>query len=442
MKPSDIVIFLGPSLPLKEAKMLLKARYFPPAKQGDILSLAAQSRPKVIGLIDGYFMQTLSVWHKEILYALSQGIAVLGASSMGALRAAETADFGMTGIGKIFEKYKSGEVIDDDEVVLFHGPKEEGYPSFSIPLINLRFTLGGSDPFFRLAQSLYYPDRTIEMIAQKGKEEGFPQEEIDQFQEKMRSHYVDQKKDDALLLLQKIKDLSPADLPEKKPFTPTSLFQPLYHSDRRLLFPECDLSQREIAHYIALHDPDYNQLQFKALNQKLSLLLAKLLHVEASKEEIEEEKKRFQIRYNLSEKKKWKGWLKRNHFSEESFASLAAERAKVRKVHNFLCVGSFPWRQFQGVLEELKWNNEYEKWEGKARCQKEFLDETTHYFSETDPEMDPEGKIIATHFEETSWNPDTSLEKWREEIGFGSIEDLKNEMFKAKLSREFFQNLI
>ena len=59
----------------------------------------ALERPVAIGLIDGYFERVPSVSHKEILWAMSQGIVVIGAASMGALRAAELAPFGMLGVG-------------------------------------------------------------------------------------------------------------------------------------------------------------------------------------------------------------------------------------------------------------------------------------------------------------------------------------------------------
>ena len=38
-----------------------------------------------IGIIDGHFGNVPSVWHKEILFALSKGVEVSGAASMGAL---------------------------------------------------------------------------------------------------------------------------------------------------------------------------------------------------------------------------------------------------------------------------------------------------------------------------------------------------------------------
>ena len=64
----------------------------------------------MIGVIDGYFEVVPTVWHKEILWAMSQGIHVYGAASIGALRAAELAEFGMNGVGQIYQQYRSGEL--------------------------------------------------------------------------------------------------------------------------------------------------------------------------------------------------------------------------------------------------------------------------------------------------------------------------------------------
>ena len=66
---------------------------------------AALDPPRDIGIIDGYFEATPTVWHKEILWAMTQGIHVYGAASIGALRAAELHDFGMVGIGRVYEAF-------------------------------------------------------------------------------------------------------------------------------------------------------------------------------------------------------------------------------------------------------------------------------------------------------------------------------------------------
>src|SRR6516165_742713 len=95
------VIFLGPTLSVDEARQELDADYLPPAAQSDVY-LAARRQPVMIGIVDGYFQRVPSVWHKEILWAMSRGIHVFGSASMGALRAAELEVFGMEGVGAVF----------------------------------------------------------------------------------------------------------------------------------------------------------------------------------------------------------------------------------------------------------------------------------------------------------------------------------------------------
>ncbi len=137
---SGIVVFSGPTISAEEIRRTLDARVLGPAKRGDVLSVVCEN-PAAILLIDGYFNSVPSVWHKEILWAMNQGIRVFGASSMGALRAAELTQFGMTGIGEIFEAYRSGALEDDDEVAVAHGDETTGYRCVSDAMINIRFTL-------------------------------------------------------------------------------------------------------------------------------------------------------------------------------------------------------------------------------------------------------------------------------------------------------------
>ncbi len=147
-----VAVFLGPSLPRPEAEAILAADYRPPVRQGDIYRLVQQSRPRAIGVIDGYFQEVPSVWHKEILWALDQGIHVYGAASMGALRAAELQRHGMVGVGKIYEAYRVGSYApyegelfeDDDEVAVIHGPAELSYPALSVAMVDLRETLAAA----------------------------------------------------------------------------------------------------------------------------------------------------------------------------------------------------------------------------------------------------------------------------------------------------------
>ena len=132
-----ICVFLGPTLDVSEARLILDAEYFPPAAVGDVYRATCR-KPRAIAIIDGVFDRVPSVWHKEILYAMSHGIHVWGSSSMGALRAAELAPFGMVGVGEVFERYRSGIYEDDDEVAVSHAPADGGYRPLSEAMVNIR----------------------------------------------------------------------------------------------------------------------------------------------------------------------------------------------------------------------------------------------------------------------------------------------------------------
>jgi len=164
------VLFVGPSFPRLHALELPGIRVRPPAAQGDVLRALAEGA-RLIGLVDGVFGHEPAVWHKEILAALEAGIGVLGAASMGALRAAELHPFGMEGVGSIFRAYRDGILLADDEVALLHGPAEVGWPALSEPMVNLRATLArlarrgilAEEEAASAARTLaarFYPERT------------------------------------------------------------------------------------------------------------------------------------------------------------------------------------------------------------------------------------------------------------------------------------------
>ena len=76
MGTEDTVVFLGPSLPIAEARRILPARYLPPVRCGDVLRVR-RMKPRAVAIIDGVFESVGAVWHKEILLALEDGIQLL-----------------------------------------------------------------------------------------------------------------------------------------------------------------------------------------------------------------------------------------------------------------------------------------------------------------------------------------------------------------------------
>jgi hypothetical protein len=136
-RPSDVIGFLGPSLPAAEARRLGPCRILPPARAGDVLAVLPE-RPLAIALVDGVFDTVPAVWPHELVLALEAGVGVFGGGSMGALRAAELAPLGAVGVGRIFRWVRDGVVEDDGEVALLHGDAEHGWRPFTLPLVNVR----------------------------------------------------------------------------------------------------------------------------------------------------------------------------------------------------------------------------------------------------------------------------------------------------------------
>jgi len=131
-------LFAGPTL--YQEKIASPIECFGPAAMGAVFR-AVESGFRRIGIVDGYFGNMPSVWHKEILFAIDQGVEVVGAASMGALRAAELSDFGMIGIGRIYRLYRSGRMNDDDEVAVIHAPRYLAFQPLSLAMVNIRYTL-------------------------------------------------------------------------------------------------------------------------------------------------------------------------------------------------------------------------------------------------------------------------------------------------------------
>ncbi|MFI8766495.1 YcaO-like family protein [Streptomyces sp. NPDC053792] len=128
------VVFLGPSMPLAEARRVLDADYRRPIRRGDLDAVPAGH---VVGIVDGVFEQSLAVSPAEVRAAVERGVVVYGGGSMGALRAAEVP--GVIGIGLVHAWYRDGVVSRDDEVALLFD--EETAAPLTVPMVNVRYAV-------------------------------------------------------------------------------------------------------------------------------------------------------------------------------------------------------------------------------------------------------------------------------------------------------------
>jgi len=443
------VIFLGPTLPVSEARMILDAIYLPPAQQGDLISAVTTYHPDVVGLIDGMFMQSLAVWHKEILDTLARGIPVYGASSMGALRAAETAEFGMIGVGEVYRLYASGELTDDDEVALAHGSEETGYQKVSEPMVNVRATLRLAldegildESLFQkivaIAKATYFPERTFPFIFHKAAADGVPDEVLARLKSFVAENYRDIKRSDAIALLETIRDL-PEPLPkplQSFTFTRSYYYQTLYDRDRTVRHGGVDVRLSAIANYVALHAPDFADLSFQALNRTLVVMFAQLLGAEVSREDVEQEKQRFRARHNLKTEEAFVTWLSRNDLGEAEFHELMRELALCRVLHRALLTKRHLDKGTKLVLDELRWQNHYEEWATRAAAQERVMQMSYPAFPRGAPRDISMQDLLANHTSQTACRIDIPIARWAEEAGFHTIDDLRIELLRAKLARE------
>ncbi len=454
---TKIVIFLGPSLPLEQAKCTLDAVYLPPAAQSDLISAVQIHQPDVIGLIDGVFLQRPSVWHKEILYALSQGISVYGASSMGALRAAETESFGMVGVGRIYQMYASGALIDDDEVALVHGSAETGYKPLSEPMINIRATLQLAQEqgilseelhhqLIAIAKSIYFAERTFAAILHKASSAGVASEALAALQTFTTEHYVDLKRQDAVLLLQLLRErfvaasADPAEAHLSKTrdfnFAQTHVYAALYEGERQVQSQGVQIPLRRIAEYVALHAADFDDLNFHSLNRMLAQVLAALLGVTVESAEIEQEKQRFCLKHKLQQNSDLNQWLQNNDMTKTEFQALMQEMAICRRLHRWFLSRQAYQRNIKGLLNELRLQNCYAEWADVAGQQERLLQEhhvdlnTSHYRNQTLKEL------LLNHLRTTDCCIPIPLQAWALEAGFLNTACLQVELMRAKAARD------
>ncbi|MGW2956313.1 TfuA-like protein [Streptomyces eurythermus] len=165
-----IHVFVGPTLPRCEPQLAAPGvRVWPPARHGDLFDTAIRSGDTVV-LIDGVYHQAPALRHKEILAAMGWGIRMVGAASIGALRAAELAPYGMLGVGHIYTAYVRGDIDGDDEVAVGQAP-DGAWDALTWPLVNLRralqlavadgvFDAGRAAALLSALRAVYYPQRT------------------------------------------------------------------------------------------------------------------------------------------------------------------------------------------------------------------------------------------------------------------------------------------
>ena len=429
-----ILVYLGPSLSLAKAKAILpRAVYRPPAKQGDIVTDVVNLNPNRVILIDGYFRENLSVWHKEIVYALQfPGVkAIYGAASMGALRAAELDFLGMIGIGKIYHWYRDGVTEDDSEVALSFaerdGPDGPQYYPSTIPLADIRAGVEHYErefkgdeiatqarEFLEAMRKVFYMERTRDVceVAWAGICPDIPMP------------LLAQKSMDAVTALQDYLMYDSAPLQNPAPENLSRFLQALYERDRRIRVNGTEIPQQHIDAYVMLHNPEYERIAWDSANQDLALMLCDHLSVLVTLDEIERENIRFQLRSEIKTPEDFENFLSANGWSRHEYDRLMIANARIRKLQHASTVSKMYRRNTLAILNYLRTHQAFDYWaklavEAEEKIKKSGVDDWMGVNLET-----PAFDLLAKHFEKEGLELKCNSEEYLLETGFSNLTEL------------------
>ena len=345
-------VFTGPTLSPEAARAVWDAKYLPPVAHGDVYRVALR-RPTAIGIIDGYFEGVPSVWHKEILWAMSQGIHVFGSASMGALRAAELDRFGMIGVGEIYEAYRDGRLEDDDEVTVVHGPAELGYRAATEAMVNIRHTLAKAaqagilradtrNALIRIAKSLFYKDRDwhYERLLDAATAQALPSGELQALRDWLPDGRVNQKRDDALAMLDAMRQMLAAN-PEPNRvdycFERTEIWE---EATTRYAADGVESNAAEpgerggLLDELRLEGGAYDDARRGALLRLLALAECDRQRLEVTREQLKSMSQALRLEFGMLSRKDIDRWLGENHLDLDAFDLLLEDEARLNALQD------------------------------------------------------------------------------------------------------------
>jgi hypothetical protein len=278
---------------------------------------------------------------------MAHGIHVFGAASMGALRAAELAPFGMIGVGEVFEAFRSGDLSDDDEVAVAHATAEFEYRPLSDAMVSLRasfraaaaagvITEATAARLERIAKQMPYADRRKETVLRAAAESGADGDQLRALREWFPNHGVDQKRRDALAMLERMAARARSGwipMTVDYVFARTDAFETLERSVRR----EALAASSAKAAAGVLAEPMRNggtaeAVRDAGLVRALCLEVARLLHIEIDARAVEAVIEDFRRERDLLTPEAFAGWIEKENLSDADLVAYFRREATVRRV--------------------------------------------------------------------------------------------------------------
>jgi hypothetical protein len=197
-----------------------------------------------------------------------------------------------------------------------------------------------------------------------------------------------------------------------------------------------------IGNYVALHNPDFDDLNFNALNRAVVFEFAQILGINVDDAAIEAECRRFQKKRNLLDQAELSTWLERNHLSDEEFRDLMTQVALCRRIHRWFLIAIWIGRSTKPILDELRLRDDYVNWVERTAAQERLLQAVEPDMASAEASRIPLEDLAAEHAQWTDWTLDIDVTNWTEEAGFHSEDNLRMEFSRARSARRALLEMI
>jgi len=376
---TGVHVFVGPTLRVADARQILPdATYLAPVQMGDVHAVMSE-RPRILCILDGVFERVPAVWHKEILFALARGVRVVGAASMGALRAAELHAHGMEGIGAVFEAFRAGALTADDEVAVIHAAAEDGYRPLSEALVNLRdglllavdrgvVTVAEHDALVAEARRTFYPDRSWSRVFEHARALGMAADRIAALRTLVDRERPNVKRRDAIAALHHIAATLDRAAPAAPEFEATEFWHQLVATTvRRAGAGDAPRVDRVLDH-ARVTQGDGPELRRGALLALLALLEADRSGLQVSRDELARAGERLRRRLGLVSAARTRRFLSDQGLSEDDFA----EACRLEVIYDQLIRRSGRAHE-AATVAELRRSGRYAELAGSAELVQQIL---------------------------------------------------------------------
>ena len=440
------IVFVGPSLPVETIReMDPSLLVLPPAAMGDLLSAVRHHQPNAVALIDGTFKQNLSVFHKEILWAMAEGVWVLGASSMGALRAAELHDLGMIGVGRIFDEYASGRLVDDDEVALAHADAEFGHQAVSTPMVNIRATLdhaveqsilsqAQADALADAQKQRHFPIRNLRTLLDDAAalDLGLDEASSSALQTLIDGGGIDLKRQDAIAAVEQLSIRAAAPMPpDRRPARPVAAtFQGTLERDVTVgLDDELPVTFDSIRRHSALNATHFERTWRAAVTTSILHRLAEVLGVVPSEQDHEHARAAVLARLTARDDRDSAATLRRLDMSDRDLERIVGDEAIALRFQRWLAAQAGYTRTTQAFIDQLRLDGRYEEARTEAGLFEQAASDAEG--ATTQPSLD---RAIALHSALTGWESPSDLDRYIEDHQLGSRAELYDRLMVSLLA--------